>query len=73
MKKEELIELLDALAEEDAVDIASVPDHPCSVAIRAINKCFDEITKRDIEILGLHLNGTFPNSAYIMLPYTPEW
>ena len=43
MDKQELIELLDEIAMNDIEDAANIDDHPCRVAIRAIDKCFDDI------------------------------
>ena len=37
MKKPELIDILEKLAKEDLEDGEDIFDHPCSVAVRAIN------------------------------------
>ena len=43
MVREELIELLEKVAEVDLEDGADIRDHPCSVAVRAINQSFDDV------------------------------
>jgi hypothetical protein len=43
MKKAELISLLAGIAEGDLVEGEDIYDHPCTVAIRALNNCFDDI------------------------------
>jgi hypothetical protein len=43
MKKKELIELLEDIAKKDLVDGSDLFDHPCSVAVRALNECFEDI------------------------------
>lgn len=75
MRKDELIELLDAIAEEQSVDLISVANHPCNIAKRALYRCFE-----DIEILkGAHgLPAVALDSDAVALlvsatPYNPEW
>ena len=43
MDKKELIALLAEIAEKDLAEGQDIYDHPCSVAIRALNNCFDDI------------------------------
>lgn len=43
MNRAELIELLETIAEKDLIEGSDVSDHPCSVAIRAINKAFEDV------------------------------
>lgn len=45
MNKKELIELLEELAQKDLIEGKDIFDHPCTVAVRAINKAFDDIAK----------------------------
>lgn len=67
MNKNELIELLSELASLDLVEGENIEDHPASVAIRAINQCFEDIKEREKVIEGLS-GGLIPN-----VPYHPEW
>ena len=43
MNKEELIDLLAEIARKDLPEGQDIYDHPCSVAIRALSNCFDDI------------------------------
>jgi len=43
MNKDELIELLEDMAEKDLVDGADIFDHPCTVAVRAIRRYEEDI------------------------------
>jgi len=73
MNKTELIEVLSSLAEEDLTEDADIHEHPASVAIKALNQCFD-----DIEYLkGIINNRNNPKSkkSQVMIRslYRPEW
>ena len=70
MNKEELIDLLGEIAEKDLSDGSELSDHPCSLAIRTINKCISDIShlkkiikgtankrsKRSMELLGMSID-----------------
>lgn len=43
MNKIELCELLEELAKKDLVDGGDIFDHPCTVAVRALNQIFDDV------------------------------
>jgi hypothetical protein len=43
MRLYELTEVLKELAESDLSDDADIADHPCSVAVRAIEQCVSDI------------------------------
>lgn len=43
MNKFELSEILRMLAEKDLSEGAALEDHPCIIAIKALNRCFDDI------------------------------
>ena len=43
MNKKEIIDLLTDMAEKDLHGDADLFDHPCSVAVRALIKAFDDI------------------------------
>lgn len=73
MNRKELVELLNEIAEKDLSDGSDIHDHPCTVAVRAINKCFD-----DIDYLKSIVNsGKKPvcKKAVVLVKtsYTPSW
>lgn len=73
MNKKELIELLDAVAEDDLADGANIYHHPCSVAVRAITKCFDDIKfLREIPN-GLNHGKSKRAKMLLGLNYDPQW
>lgn len=43
MNRTELVELLKELAEKDLAEGTELFEHPCSVAVRAIEQCFEDI------------------------------
>lgn len=72
MNRQKLVELLENIAENDLEEGSDLKDHPCSVAIKAIHQCFD-----DIGILkNLTRSSTWHSKKVKMLlglPYNPEW
>ena len=71
MNKEELIALLKEIAETDLADGSVIHDHPCSVAVRAIEQCFD-----DIEYLipaVPKMRGSKRLQMLAGLTYNPSW
>ena len=72
MNKTELIDLLESIAEVDTLDTSKRHDHPCSVAVRAINKCFDDIgtLKRQVK---RHSSQSKKVQTLIAMSYDPEW
>ena len=73
MNKQELVEILEEIAEIDVVAGTEISNHPCSVAVRAINRAFD-----DMDFLRRVANGKIPKNskrAQVMLgcPYSPEF
>ena len=73
MNKDELISLLSEIAKEDTVESADEYDHPCSVAVRALDKCFDDITflKRVANNVA-HIKSKRAQML-LKLNYNPEW
>lgn len=70
MKKDELIELLSNLASEDLAEGGKLEDHPCIVACKALNECFEDIEGRNRIIERFYkING----ESKIYDPYNPEW
>ncbi len=43
MNIDELKELLEGIASEDLSDGSDLHDHPCTVAIRALDQCYEDI------------------------------
>lgn len=71
MNKTELNEALADIAKKDLSDGADILDHPCAVAIRAINKAFE-----DIEILrkiAPKKRGSKRVQMLTGLTYDPDW
>ena len=71
MNRQELKCLLECIAEEDVSQGSNIGDHPCPVAIMAIDKAFDEVNI---------LRKLIPNGSYskkvnmiIGLNYDPKW
>jgi len=73
MNKIELVELLAGIAQKDLIAGEDIADHPCSVAIRAIEQSFV-----DVKFLKKIVKGTAnPRSKratlLLGLSYSPEW
>ena len=77
MNKDELIAALTLIAAQDTICNPGILDHPCTVAIRAINQCFE-----DIESLRGYIEGagfempTLGDESFQPIPttpYNPEW
>ncbi len=78
MNKEELIKYLLKIAVEDArqCTVDEIEDHPCTIAIRALNQCFEDINT-------LRFSGRLTQDQWKCLspedqnlhdePYNPEW
>jgi len=73
MNKTQLIELLNELAEEDMAEGSEIYDHPCSVAIRALNKCFDDIKLLREISNGFHEGKSKRAKILLVTNYNPEW
>lgn len=72
MNREELFHLLGELAEKDLAPDSDIFDHPCSVAIRAINKAFDDVnTLRGVAHKSMEHSKKV--KMLIGLPYNPDW
>ena len=73
MNINELKELLSEMAEKDLVEGHDIYDHPCSVAIRALDQCFD-----DIEVLKKVVKNSssfYSKRVQVLVKtnYKPEW
>lgn len=76
MDRHELTDLLSKMAESDLVDGADIYDHPFSVAIRAINQCFDDINylRGVIKRPYSGKSGMSKKARHMVeLNYNPEW
>lgn len=73
MDKQELISVLSELASKDLADHSDINDHPCMVAVRAINQCFDDIAHLQ-QIVSSGAGPKSKRSVYLSkLPYNPKW
>lgn len=72
MKKDELIKLLQSLADADTNEGHDVNDHPCCVAIRAIEMCFDDI-KSLRRAANKEIKFSKKVEMLIKLEYNPDW
>ena len=73
MNINELKELLEEMADKDLSDGSDIYNHPCSVAIRALDRCFD-----DINILRRMSEGRVSNKSkkvqvLVKSNYDPFW
>lgn len=75
MNKQELVELLERLAMNDLDSDADIYDHPCSVAIRAINDCFSDIEslQRMCRAYKIDRRGSKKMQHLMSLNYDPQW
>lgn len=77
MNKEELVFALDDLARHGILGEAELDSHVCTIAIRAINQCFEDIDMllgyiegEELEIPSLPASGYRGKPTH---PYNPEW
>ncbi|MCK5610652.1 hypothetical protein KAR91_52755 [Candidatus Pacearchaeota archaeon] len=73
MVKSELIELLEQVAVVDLVDGAELKHHPCSVAIKAIEQCFDDVNFLKKIIAGTANPKSKKAVMLLGLSYSPSW
>lgn len=73
MNKNELKEILNELAEKDLQDGADIHDHPCQVAIRAIDQCFDDINSLKSIINTGYGEKSKRMQSILKITYNPEW
>lgn len=71
MNKAELIELLDQIAERDLEDGADIFYHPCTVAVRAINRAFEDI--KILQSIAPRKRGSKQVQMLTGLSYDPTW
>lgn len=73
MNKTELVNLLSEIAEKDTVEGHETQGHPCSVAIKALDTCFDDI-KILQQIANKKVHGKSKKCQMLLgLSYGPEW
>ncbi len=76
MNKEELIELLSNIATKDLMGGHSLENHPCSVACKALNQCFEDIEKLQSYCESYPPASHKASKAKVLLTstaYTPQW
>jgi hypothetical protein len=73
MDKKELISLLEELAIDDLADGADLSDHPCSVAVRALEQCFDDLHYMKQMAKGVHNKQCKRARMLILTTYNPSW
>lgn len=71
MNKTDLIDILTEMAEKDIVEGHDIHEHPCSVAVRAINKCFEDI--KTLQAICPKRQGSRRAQMLTGLNYNPEW
>ena len=73
MNKTDLVDLMEQIAERDLVDGHDLYDHPCSVAVRAIEQCFDDIDH--LRKIGNDKTNKKSKKSVVLLSmnYDPEW
>lgn len=70
LNKLELTSLLADIAEGDLAEGSDLFDHPCSVAIRAINQCFTDIKELQFIARGNEQNKS---KSLVRGVYNPSW
>lgn len=73
MNKAELIELLNELAEKDLEEGADIYNHPCSIAVRALAQCFDDIKTLQTAFRGQEKNMSKKTQVLMRLNYDPVY
>lgn len=75
MNKEELIMELEAVAEEDTLTLKEYGKHPCTIAIRALNQCFEDIKglQRGLQNVPIPPDPILDLDDLSYRPYNPEW
>lgn len=73
MNRIELKEILSEMAENDLEDGADIFEHPCTVAIRALDKAFADIDSLRKVVRGDTLGKSKKIKYLIGLPYNPSW
>lgn len=73
MNKTELTDLLLMIAQEDITEGVDIYDHPCLVAIRALDKCFEDIAF--LKRIANNVSNIKSKRAQMLLKlrYNPEW
>ena len=71
MNKKELTELLNEIAEKDTVIGADISDHPCAVAVRAIEQAFKDI--ETLKRVAVSKSGSKHVQTLVYEAYNPSW
>ena len=73
MNKKELCDLLTEIAERDLVEGSELSDHPCFVAVRAIESCFADIDFLKAIATGIVTDKSKAARMILGLRYNPNW
>ena len=73
MNREELKEILSVIAARDLSDGYDIYDHPCTVAIRAIDQCFDDIDTLKGIVKRSSSNYSKKIQVLVKSSYKPSW
>jgi hypothetical protein len=73
MDKQALTTLLEELAIDDLAEGADLRDHPCSVAIRALDQCFDDLNYMKLLVRGVQNKRSKKARTMIVNTYDPSW
>lgn len=73
MNKAKLTELLIELAEKDLSEGSDINDHPCAVAVRALEQCFNDINALQSAFRGKEKNMSKKIQTLMRLNYNPSY
>ena len=73
MNIEELKAVLEEIAILDLADGSDIQDHPCSVAIRALDQCFDDVNTLRRMCAGNVNNKSKNVQVLVKMNYEPRW
>ena len=73
MNKNDLIKLLEELSKNDLSSGSDVYDHPCSVAVRAINQYSDDVAHLCQVVRGDLMGHPKRTQKLISNAYNPNW
>lgn len=73
MNKEELTETLKEIAESDLSKDSDIYDHPCSVAIRALDQCFNDIDILKGVVKRSSTSYSKKVATIVKMNYNPNW
>lgn len=69
----EIKSLLGEIAKNDLNEGSDIYDHPCSVAIRALDGCLEDIGHLKDIILGRTIVNSKKSTVLVQMPYRPTY